>query len=647
MSKLSLWKTIGLVCVFCAAAVIDSPAQTFTTLLSFNRADGALPNGSLVQGLDGNFYGTTSEGGANFAPSVGWGTVFKVTPGGTLTTVYNFCAKAGCADGADPSAGLVQATDGNFYGTTELGGANCSPYGCGTVFKITPEGTLTTLHSFCSKMYCADGAGPGGLVQATDGNFYGATWEGGAYGRGTVFKITPGGTLTRLYSFCAQTNCTDGQWPSALVQGTDGNFYGTTVIGGTCGARFFGCGTVFKITPRGTLTTLHRFDGTDGVNPRAGLVLATDGNFYGTTSEGAACPTWGCGTVFQITPGGTLTTLHNFDGTDGANPYAGLVQATDGSFYGTTELGGANGWGTVFTITPGGTLTTLHSFDDTDGSNPSALVQATDGNLYGTTQNGGANTGTRDCDLGCGTIFSLAVGLGPFVETLPTFGEVGATVMILGTDLTGATSVTFDGTAATFTVVSSSEITTTVPSGAATGKVQVTTPQGTLISNVDFGVGILPSAISVTPAVATGPNVTFALSYSAAPGKAYTDLEWARVLFAGQTGVNVCRVDYYQPCEEFYLESDTGSWLGPLTPGSGQTLSNSQCTLNGSGTTVVGSGSTLTLNLSLTAASGFVGEKEIEMWVNDIQGNTSGWQSLGTWTPAPATAPVARRSPSR
>jgi uncharacterized repeat protein (TIGR03803 family) len=290
-------------------------------------------------------------------------------------------------------------------------------------------------------------------------------------------------------------------------------------------------------------------------------------------------------------------------------------------------------------------LTTLHSFCSrtycTDGGGPGGLVQATDGNFYGPTGVGGA--------YGFGTVFSLSVGLGPFVETLPTFGDVGAAVIILGTDLTGATSVTFIGTPAAFTVVSSSEITTTVPSGAATGKVEVTTPQGTLISNVDFRVGILPSAISVTPAAATGPNVTFALAYSAALGKAYADLEWARVLFNGPTGVNVCRVDYYQPCEEFYLESDTGTWLGPLTPGSTESLSNSQCTLNGSGTTVVGSGPTLTLNLSLTAASGFVGEKEIEMWVSDIQGNNSGWQTAGTWTPAPApeTAPAARRSPSR
>jgi uncharacterized repeat protein (TIGR03803 family) len=637
MSKLSLWKTICFVCVFCAAEATSSPAQTFTTLASFD-GNGANPQASLVQGLDGNFYGTTAGG---------QGTVFKITPGGTLTTLHTLDDVGNPPIYVYAQAGLVLATDGNFYGTTPSGGnlSLCRPFfsppqGCGTVFKITPSGTLTTLHSFD----VTDGAKPSaGLVQATDGNFYGTTISGGAttcndgYGCGTVFKITPGGTLTTLHSFDGGT---DGAFPyAALVQATDGNFYGTAIAGGANGA-----GTVFKITPGGTLTTLYSFcsqtNCTDGAEPY-GLVQATDGNFYGTTYYGGADFD---GTVFQITPGGTLTTLHSFGFTDGSYPWAGLVQATDGNFYGTTYDGGAHGDGTVFQITPGGTLTTLHSFDFTDGANPyAALVQATDGSFYGTTT-GGGHPGCGPCGP-YGTVFSLSVGLVPFVETLPTSGQVGATVMILGTDLTGATSVTFNGIAAAFTVVSGSEITTTVPSGAATGKVEVTTPQGTLISNVNFRV--TPSVISVTPAAATGPNVTFALAYSF-PGEAYTDLEWARVLFNGQTGVNVCRVDYYQPCEEFYLESDTGTWLGPLTAGSGQTLSNSQCTVNGRGTTVVGSGSTLTLNLSLTAASGFVGEKNIDMWVNDIQGNNSGWLTLGTWTPASGTAPAAtRRSTSR
>jgi uncharacterized repeat protein (TIGR03803 family) len=286
MNKLSLWKTIGLVGVFWAAAVIASPAQTFTTLLSFNGTDGANPwFGSLLQGLDGNFYGTTYYGGAN-----DYGTVFKITPGGTLRALH--CFEGYPTDGARPTGALVQATDGNFYGTTDNGGANCdSLSGCGTVFKITPGGALTTLHSFDF----TDGVYPvAGLVQATDGNFYGTTVEGGAYyGRGTVFKIAPGGTLTT-----------------------------------------------------------YSFDGTDGAFPYAGLVQATNGNLYGTTAGGGADDNYG--TVFKITPDGTLTALRSFYGTYGANPFGGLVQATDGNFYGTTEVGGANWYGTVFKITPGG-----------------------------------------------------------------------------------------------------------------------------------------------------------------------------------------------------------------------------------------------------------------------------------------------------
>jgi uncharacterized repeat protein (TIGR03803 family) len=305
MSKVSLWKTIFFLCVFCAVEAIGSPAQTLTTLHSFDYTDGAFPGNEgagLVQATDGNFYGTTHTGGAHSD-----GTVFKITSGGTLTTLYSFCSQTNCADGSSPYAGLVQATNGNFYGTTPYGGAQ-GLEGDGTVFKITPGGTLTTLHSFNG--YPSDGSHPyAELIQATDGNFYGTTQSGGANlfegsGAGTVFKITSSGKLTVLYSFCSQAGCTDGRGPRAgLVQATDGNLYGTTVFGGAGG-----CGTVFKITPGGTLTTLHSFDGVDGCVPEAGLVQATGGNFFGTTHEGG---TQSVGTVFKITLGGTLTTLYS------------------------------------------------------------------------------------------------------------------------------------------------------------------------------------------------------------------------------------------------------------------------------------------------------------------------------------------------
>jgi uncharacterized repeat protein (TIGR03803 family) len=465
----------------CATTAISSSAQTFTVLHSFDGTDGAGPEKGLVQGRNGNLYGTASYDGPDATNGSG-GTVFEMTPSGALATLYGFCSQSDCADGDNPYATLVQATEGNFYGTTFGGGAN----GHGTVFKITPGGALTTLYSFCSQSGCTDGAQPvAGLVQGTDGNFYGTTFQGATKNAGTIFKITPGGALTTLHSFCSKGGCSDGATPNAgLVQGTDGNFYGTTAQGGTKYA-----GTIFKITPSGTLTTLHNFCSqslcTDGEDPYAGLTQATDGNFYGTTYQGGANSV---GTVFRITPRGTLTTLYSFCSqsgcTDGWGPYTTLVQGTDGNFYGTT-YSGAFPPETVFKITPSGTLTTLHTFCQqsacTDGTFPVAeLFLDTNGNLYGATEGGGTHN--------YGTVFSLSVGLSPFAITQPASGKVGKVVEILGTDLTGATSVSFNGTAAPFTVVSNSFITTTVPTSASTGFVTVTTPSATLTSNKKFRV---------------------------------------------------------------------------------------------------------------------------------------------------------------
>ena len=460
----ALFKLASLFFMFCAATALPSPATvTFKSLASFDGTNGAAPRYiTLVQGVDGNFYGTTEVDGAN-----GHGTVFKITPAGTLTTIYSFCAQSNCSDGIYPYAGLAQDSQGNFYGTTSAGGAN----GDGTVFKITRAGALTTLHSFDS----TDGATPyAGLLLASDGNFYGTTGSGGANNDGTIFNITPTGTLTTLHSF----DSTDGSLPyGGLVQDSKGNFYGTTVTGGANGK-----GTVFQMTSTGTLSTLHSFNSTDGQYPYAGLVQDSKGNFYGTTYEGG---TAGDGTAFAITAAGTLTTIYNFcsqtNCPDGSTPEAGLVQGTNHNFYGTTTFGGPNGYGTAFALTAGGTLTTLHQFDRTDGSNPAGgLFQATNGTFYGTTYEGGTN---QD-----GTVFSLGVGLGPFVATVPTSGKVGAAVIILGTNLKGSTTVTFNGKSAKFKVISKSEIRTTVPTGAKTGTVEVKTAKGTLKSNVAFRV---------------------------------------------------------------------------------------------------------------------------------------------------------------
>ena len=374
--------------------------------------------------------------------------------GRTFTTLYNFCSQSGCADGAGPHAGLVQATDGNFYGTTSYGG----PEGVGTVFEITPSGTLTTLHTFCSESGCADGSFPSGLIQATDGNFYGITVYGGVLGVGTVFKITSSGTLTTIYNFCSLLYCDDGSAPNAaLIQATDGNFYGTTTTGGAKQPNAIGFGTIFKLTPSGTLTTLYSFcpqGGTtcpEGSNPTAALVQATDGNFYGTTSYGGP---EGVGTVFEITPSGTLTTLHTFCSesgcADGSFP-SGLIQATDGNFYGITVYGGVLGVGTVFKITSSGTLTTIHNFCSRrycdDGSAPNAaLIQATNGNFYGTTTTGGSK---HPNEIGFGTIYKITPG--GKLKTLYSFCPEGGATCPEGSNpiaaLVQATNGKFYGTA--------------------------------------------------------------------------------------------------------------------------------------------------------------------------------------------------------
>jgi uncharacterized repeat protein (TIGR03803 family) len=467
-----LWKKTCVFFIFCAAMAVAAPAQTFDSLLSFDANDGAQPfYGSLVQATDGNFYGTT-WGGGDFGCAnhlTGCGTVFRITPDGTLTRVHIFCTETGCADGEYPYGGLVLGTDRSLYGTTSAGGVN----GLGTVFKLTPSGRLITLHSFDG----SDGAEPyGTLIQAADGNFYGTTYQGGGVNNGgTIFRITASGTLTMLYSFCSQPSCADGYWPIAgLVEGTDENFYGTTLEGGLKNKND---GTIFKITPAGMLTTLHSFDGHDGGYPYGGLVQGGE-SLYGTTGNDG--PNGG-GTIFKVTAHGGFSTVYGF-GTENTYPYDGLIEATDGNLYGTTRKGGGGGsLGTVFSLASGVVLSTLHTFDGADGANPfSGLVQSTTGNFYGTTRIGGADN--------YGTVFSLSMGLGPFVKLVSASGKVGQTEGILGQGFTGASNVSFNGTAATFTVVSDTYVTATVPAGATTGLVTVTTPGGVLTSNGPFRV---------------------------------------------------------------------------------------------------------------------------------------------------------------
>ena len=407
---MKLTKTLLLTVGVLAAGSVAPCAHgdvTLTTLVSFGGTNGANPGAGLVQGNDGNFYGTTAVGGAN-----GYGSLFQLTLPGTLATLISFDRTN---NGANPGAALVQGSDDAFYGTTEAGGTNNN----GTIFKVTTSGTLTTLVSFNG----TDGSLPHApLVQGQDGKFYGTTEIGGSNQDGTAFQMLTNGTLTSLVSF---DNNNNGSSPRAgLVQAADGNFYGAAFLGGTNGD-----GAMFRLATNGALTTLYAFTGgSDGANPYAGLTQSADGNLYGTTFYGG---TNGYGTVFKMTTNGTLTPLVSFGGTNGAYPQAALLLASDGNFYGTTKSGGAyTNYGTVFKLTTNGTLTTLASFNGTNGSHPLGLVQTLDGSFYGTTADGGTN--------GYGTVFRLNI-TAPSPPSFLTVAETGATLTLTWSATVGET----------------------------------------------------------------------------------------------------------------------------------------------------------------------------------------------------------------
>jgi uncharacterized repeat protein (TIGR03803 family) len=488
--KRNSWRGILIVLALGVAAA-TLHAQTYQQLAVFDGTDGNSPQAPVVQGTDANLYGTTKTGGVGDCPG-NCGTIFKMTPGGQLTTLYEFCKKGGvCIDGYYPVAALLLGKDGNFYGTASEGGTipkGDSGVPSGAVFRITPEGAYHELYSFCKTWPCPDGAVPmAALIQGSNGNFYGTTYGGGANNNaGTVFELTPSGVLSTLYSFCSLTNCLDGELPTAgLVEGTDGNFYGMTQRGGLCLEdpcdAFEDGGTIFKITPTGEYTVLYSFCSkakcADGSNPSTPLIQGTDGNFYGTTRDGGGVT---AGTIFKISPSGTFKQLVR----SGFFYPEGLIQATDGKFYGTEANGGAGNSGAVFQMTPAGHVTMEYSFCNcgSDGEDPVAPVfQATDGILYGTTV-GGFGTSSD------GTVYSLSMGLVPFVRAIPSEGKIGNTIKIIGTGLAGATGVSFNGVSSTFTFVSDTEITAKVPKGATTGPIKVFVPSGKLSSNVAFQV---------------------------------------------------------------------------------------------------------------------------------------------------------------
>lgn len=453
-------------------AVTAAQAQTITAIYDFGSGGSADPLnpqnvGVISQGRDGNMWSTTPKGGM-----YGIGAAFKITPAGKMTKVHDFNPNAKPYPEGAPYSGLTLGTDGNFYGTMINGGQ----FGAGAVFKMTSAGVVTILYSFTGGN---DGKNPyAPPIEGSDGNFYGTTFIGGLDNDGTVYWMTPAGKLTTCVSFTGS----DGYQPySPLVQATDGNFYGTASNGG-------GYGTVFKVTPAPAcvVTTLYGFSdaGGDGAYPDGVLLEGNDGNFYSSAYEGS---TANYGVVYRVTPKGAYAEWFGFDGgSDGGHPEGGMLLATDGNFYGVTNVGGADTLGTLYQLSPNGKKIQPWPFTGQNGANPSVTpIQNTNGIIYGDAPIGGATTNTGTFWKFTGLKFEKT----PFVSLLPISGKVGATIEILGQGFKGTKAVSFNSTKARkFTVVSNTYMTAKVPEGATSGFVTVTTPKGTLQSNRKFRV---------------------------------------------------------------------------------------------------------------------------------------------------------------
>jgi len=439
-------------------------AQTYTVVHNFAGTDGCCANypSMMAQGEDGNIYGTTTSDGSG-----GYGTVFKMTPGGAFTTLHSFSF----SDGAGPQGGISLALDGNFYGTTYQGGGTSH----GTIFKITPGGTFTSLYSFSGT---TDGAYPRiPPVMAQDGNLYGVT---GDDTNAVLYKLSSAGVFSVVGTLVTQSY-------SPLLLGIDGNLYGTTLGGGT-----YNSGTVFQFSPSSkTIKTLYSFH--TEWSPTGPLVQGVDGAFYGTTSNGG---TGDGGCVFRVTTAGVYKALYIFTSsgtTDGRYPESGVVQGTDGFLYGVASDGGSFGLGTLFKVSTAGTgFQTLYNFQTPTGDTPdSALLLHTNGTLYGQTFHGGTKTAY-------GTVFSFTNKLKPFTEPLVLHSaKVGASVSLLGQGFTTATAVDFGATAATFSVKSDTFIVAKPVAGSTTAQITVKEPSGNLLTFQKFK--IVPSINSFTP----------------------------------------------------------------------------------------------------------------------------------------------------
>jgi uncharacterized repeat protein (TIGR03803 family) len=474
-AKLLLWLAIPLSTMFLAGD-LPSAAQVETVLHNFGdgsvTGDGYGPEAPMILATDGNFYGTTSNIRImDNLITLGPGAVFEMSPTGDVTILHTFNSSTVVSDGVDPAGGLVQGSDGNLYGATTRGGSA----GLGTVYEITPgnPASIAILHSFGDGTVSNDGAEPdSGLIQGTDGNFYGTTAGGGVGGEGTVYEIAPTGKEWIVHSFGDGTVANDGADPQGgVIQGSDGNFYGTTYEGGSAGG-----GTVYTTTESGAVTILHSFgDGSvtnDGSEPFAPPVEGPGGVFYGTTKRGGA----GFGTVFTTTSTpNSLAVLHSFgDGSvpdDGSVPASGLIQGIDGNLYGTTYAGGSTAlYGTVYKITPGGKETILDDFvagtTPTDGCHPeAALVQDAQGNLYGTTFQGGSTYRSGYIPFyGLGTAFELVLpAIASMVPESVVAGGPGVALTVNGQGFAPGSTVLWNGVAIQTSYVSSEQLTASVP----------------------------------------------------------------------------------------------------------------------------------------------------------------------------------------
>jgi uncharacterized repeat protein (TIGR03803 family) len=485
-SSLKRWPlaTAAIMILLFSASVLR--AQTFSVLYNLGSVAGGPTSptspGTIAQGRNGDLYTVTPTGCGAFN---GFGTGVSITPAGKVKVLA--CLNQTNNQG-EPVSGVTMGADGNFYGSSNGGDYY------GSAWKMSAGGKLTTFGVFSASPNVFTPLTP--PVIGMDGSLYGTAEEGGTSGLctygfggcGGVYKIkTSGKGYTLIYSF-DQTNGANSYSP--LLLGTDGNFYGTTYVGGSVSGSFKNAGVVFKMTPSGKYSVVYAFcalsNCVDGANPVAGLTQATDGNFYGTTEYGGT-GTGGLrqGVVFKLTAAGQLTVLYNFCSlascTDGSNPYGGLVQASDGNFYGTTLGGGMHNYGVIFQVTPSGKYTVLYNFDYTTGAYPEVtLTQHTDGVLYGDTSQGGSAR--------LGVFFSLDLSLPPFAKLVTWWGKVGGKIGILGQGFKGATSVSFNETPAIFKTSGDTYITATVPASATSGHVTVETSKGTLTSSQVFQV---------------------------------------------------------------------------------------------------------------------------------------------------------------